>query len=619
MSLRRSAVVPAVALLMLALTSAVNAQPQPATQPSKGPFRVALSDVNVCLDTLAGIEKSLGQAAPAGNIQAVRKVLEAAKATAGQPDKSAPVPWAFANNLAAGPYLQNVTATSVIIRWTAVQSDTAVRYGVDGKLTSAATAVRLPAPRRMNEAQLTGLTPGARYTYSVHMGERDVIGTFRAAPAGDEPFSFAVWGDTQMDNPDHTAQPALAAQMAKLPIDLALSIGDIVDLNVTDSDFYEEFFLPAAGFLKNVPVFAAVGNHESLGDPDLARYRRWMRRPGPDKAYYAFTYANCRFIVLDSNEPALGPPQLEWLKQELASDACRKARFRFLALHHSPYCQDWYGGEKKVQQLIVPLAEEGRVDMIFGGHFHCYNRGTRTVKDHKTHYIVTGGGGGMYTQPPRFGPGNNEYPFMAKHEWKHHFVLVKVDGAGLSVQAIDEKGEVFDEFSSPTVPAGAPVQPAKGATVNPPATPAAPPAAALALSPDDTRFCTISADDRMAALAAIAEGRKMLAGNHAESAFRLELVGAALEEARDSSREGAWTGEFGRTGHLIPLVKVSGSFHYRLKPSESADASVKAMLENRSIKGMYRIQGEDLIRGCAYGAGLSGGWRWVLVDAIAPK
>ena len=599
----------------LALTfAAAHAQPA-ATDAGDAVYKVVLGDVNVCVDSLTAIEKGLGEApAVRDKVQGVRKILEKVRLTAAAPEGSTLIPGDFAANLGAGPYLQNVTAKSVLIRWAAIQTDTVVRYGSGGRLTSAAPAARLPSPRWMHEARLSGLASGTEYNYSIRIGDDDVQGTFRTAPAGDAPFTFAVWGDRAITGRTSPPDPAaVTGRMATHAIDLALSVGDMMNEGLTDGDYYREFLQPASGLLRNTPLFMAVGNHEKIGDANLDRYRRFIRRPDDDKTYFAFTYAGCRYVVLDSNDTGLfDGAQLAWLKQELASDDCRRARFRFLLLHHSPYSSDWYGGEAKVQQVVVPLAEKAGVDVVFGGHFHCYERGVRTTDGHQTWYVVTGGGGGEFTTPEHNYPrGPQAWDFMTKHQWKFHFVLVSVDADGLKARAIDEKGETIDEFEIPRpARAEASSRPAQALTRTPPT--ARPVPAPPVLPADDTRSCTISAADRAAALDALAESRKTLSEKNADAAYTLTLVAGVLEDARDRAKEGTWTGPVQRTMHMVPRLP-SGGVIYRLKPSERADASVREVLDKiatNQLNGTFEVKGLDLPMPPL---------RWILVDSITAK
>jgi 3',5'-cyclic AMP phosphodiesterase CpdA len=592
------------AVAILAATVLTFAAP-PAPETRGGPFTIPLAEVDIAIEALGEAAKSLPGEALRGKARAAMEILWQARATAGEP-ASLPVPGPFAHNLAAGPYLQLGPDGDVRVRWAAMQSDAVVRYGLGGKLTSTAPARRLASPRWMREARLTGLKRGAEYGYSVRIGGKDVGGTFRTSPEADGSFTFAVWGDSQCF-PDVFG--GVAAQMAKHPVDLAVCTGDAVEEGLANGDYYRQLFQPAREVLRSAFLVLAVGNHERISDPGLARCRRFIRAGGSGETYFAMTYANCRFVVLDSTDKGLfGGRQLQWLKRELASDACRRARFRFLFLHHAPFCWDWYGGQRKVQEVVVPLAEKHKVDAVFAGHFHCYERGARATSGRQTFYVVNGGGAGRFTD--RMGPGRHDRDFMTKHAWKHHFVLVSIDPAGLKAQAIDDKGQAFDEFTI--------ARPASSGAARPRRR--TPPALTLPPRPvlggDDARFCTLSAEQRRAALAALDACRRQLGQADREAAERMASVAGMLEDARDLTREGTWAGSVERTAHRVPRL-IHGGIHYRLKPSERADASVGDLLyqighsdDKRIRSRRYEVKGLDTPMLPL---------RWILVDSITAK
>ena len=74
-----------------------------------------------------------------------------------------------------GPYLQISTPSSIVVRWrTDVATDSRVSYGpAQGKLTS---QVDQTTSTTEHELQLTGLTPGARYYYSMATGVKTAMG-----------------------------------------------------------------------------------------------------------------------------------------------------------------------------------------------------------------------------------------------------------------------------------------------------------------------------------------------------------------------------------------------------------------------------------------------------------
>ena len=349
----------------------------------------------------------------------------------------------FAENIVIEPYLQNVTTSSIIVRW---QTDTAVtgsvNYSEDLNYSSTATE---ESDQTFHQVPLTGLSAGKSYNYKITVNLVEYKGSFKTAPQGDTPFSFMVWGDSQT-NPG--LFNSVIKEALKKPLDIALSVGDIVQEAPTTNSYKDQLFDPAKDMLKNISFFNAIGNHEYSGDSTAANFKTLFNGAGTGKMYYAFTYGNSRFVICNSNDVSLTSVtgvQYNWLVAEFASPEYQAAKHRFLLLHHSPYSWDWYGGEVSIQNMIAPLAEDNNIDIFFSGHFHCYNRGKKTKNGHETYYVVTGGCGG-FTKPAYYPPGYNDWPFMSVHEWKYHSSYLQVNFREVALTAIDMYGNTFDSF-----------------------------------------------------------------------------------------------------------------------------------------------------------------------------
>jgi phosphodiesterase/alkaline phosphatase D-like protein len=95
-----------------------------------------------------------------------------------------------------GPYLQQGTPTSVIVRWrTNVATNGRVRYGQTlGALSSFRDQA---ASTTEHQVTLTGLKPDTRYYYSVGTTAAPLAGDatyfFRSAPAIGPPHSLRIW------------------------------------------------------------------------------------------------------------------------------------------------------------------------------------------------------------------------------------------------------------------------------------------------------------------------------------------------------------------------------------------------------------------------------------------
>jgi len=89
-----------------------------------------------------------------------------------------------------------------------------------------------------------------------------------------------------------------------------------------------------------------------------------------------------------------------------------------------------------MRKRLVPLFEQYKVDAVFMGHHHSYER---ILVNGITYIVTAGGGAGLYdmSQPE---PGSQ---IVAS---THHFVYIKVLGNRLIGTAIDEHGKVIDTF-----------------------------------------------------------------------------------------------------------------------------------------------------------------------------
>jgi len=339
-----------------------------------------------------------------------------------------------------GPYLQNVTQTSITVMWeTSEPADSRVDYGPTaayGRQATSAQAVKI------HEVAITGLQPETRYHYRVSSGgASSEDATFDTAIRAETPFRFAVWGDSQA-NPDVFG--SIAAAMAKAEPRLAVCVGD----SVSDGDDYaqwkERLFDPAAALMRTTPVYRAIGNHEK----NSHWFYDYASNPAPED-YYAFSYGNARFVIVDTQQDyAPASAQGKWLAAEFASDASQNATWLFAFFHKPPYCEGWdspgYDGEPNVRTTLMPLLERYGVDMVFNGHAHDYERGFMNG----VYYVTTGGGGGALDHWVR------GFEQIAISRFVHHYCAVEIAGRTLTLRALTPGGEVLDTLTVRKRPVG---------------------------------------------------------------------------------------------------------------------------------------------------------------------
>lgn len=380
----------------------------------------------------------------------------------------------------APPYLQNVSQTGITVMWeTATEYPGLVEYK---ESMYARTRRARSAPATLGEVHLTDLQPGTTYMYRVVLGGVDGPWRhFTTAPAGGESVRFTVYGDSQ-SNP--AIFEKLCDLMAAQHPDLGVETGDITGSGSVLSQWVDEHWWPMRNFAAEVPTYVAPGNHDysGWGHGPVPPFEQYLAHPtgsSGNEYYYSFVYGPARFICLDANqaEGPLGeriPPdgaQYQWLVKELEA-ASKQQQWIFVFFHQPPYSECWgggyYDGEPHLRQEIVPLLEKYKVDMVFSGHTHDYERGLphppydpKTGSGNEVTYIINGGAGGhldnhKYRDWPQIdlpdhqaNPKSNE-PDEGRY-YQHHFVLVEVQGNQLhcTVHAMKPDGTylgVLDQF-----------------------------------------------------------------------------------------------------------------------------------------------------------------------------
>ena len=382
--------------------------------------------------------------------------------------------------LRKGPYQQNVTPTSIVILWEMSSAEPAtlrvIGPGYD-------RTIDVPAARRQ-EVVVDGLQPSTRYTYEVRADGLVEAGELATAPepGAPVPFTFVAYGDTRSQVDPH--RRIVERIRAEVP-DFLLATGDYVDEGVREVE-WQQFFEIERDLLRDNTLFPAVGNHDRQGRGRTAdNWRRWFATPenSPDpERYYAFTYGNSRFLVLDSNMYSFAlTDQTSWLEKQLqAARQDRSIRHVFVVMHHPPFSISLHGGHRDLRERWTPLYEKYGVDAVFSGHDHVYSRAEKGG----VRYFVTGGGGApLYPRSPRasaIDKGATRY-----FERVNHFLRVHVWGDLVEVTAIRGDGTVIETTTWGTPPAPEPILPPVTIAADAPVEVAAAGAAVVAAKPRD--------------------------------------------------------------------------------------------------------------------------------------
>ncbi len=202
-----------------------------------------------------------------------------------------------------------------------------------------------------------------------------------------------------------------------------LMLGD----NLYHDDYEREFATPYRGLLeRGVLFYAALGNH----DRELEQHYKPFHMT--DRLYYAFTFGNARVVVLNTNRPG-DAAQLAWLDGAFGNTG---DKWRIGMFHHPLYSSG--GHARQASEVIRPALEpalvRNRVDVVFSGHEHVYER---IAPQRGIRYFVSGGAGRDLV---RFRPSAFDEAGVSAH----HFMVVEIAGDRLFFTALAPLGGTLD-------------------------------------------------------------------------------------------------------------------------------------------------------------------------------
>jgi predicted phosphodiesterase len=249
---------------------------------------------------------------------------------------------------------------------------------------------------------------------------------------------FAVIGDSGRGNPpQHEVAAQMVAFRREFDFDFVLMLGDnIYEGPASPEDYRTKFEAPYRELLEaDVKFFAVLGNHD---DPRQVSYAPFNMK---GERYYTFAppedlltriSTRVEFFAVDSTN--LDRPQLRWLDERLAAS---KADWKLVFLHHPLYTSGRYWNASRAHRwALEPLLTRHRVDVVFSGHEHIYQR---SELQNGIQYFVSGGAGSL-----RVGDGTAA-PFVARtYDGDYHFMLVELDDDEVHFQAISRQGETID-------------------------------------------------------------------------------------------------------------------------------------------------------------------------------
>lgn len=351
-----------------------------------------------------------------------------------------------------GPWVCQPDSTSVEIGWeTAGAGATVVEYRRKGE-TEFRIAYADPVSgtirrdKSLHRARLKNLTPGSEYEYRLKMlfpelgKESPATGlfSFRTNAGSARDFSLLLTSDLHCRTGElmrilHTQEADNA--------DFAILLGDMVTASPGRRIYYDGF-LDAMLRKWRKPFVISTGNHEFRGCEAGAWFDLFAGRDG--SGYFTFSHGGVFFIVLDvagdynpslpELEKAYRTRQREWLQTVTETGDFLHADFR-VVLSHEALVSPELGSHAVFEMIDGLLTGPGVIDLMIGGHEHCYCRSTPGEK------ALHGNSPKLCRYPAWALP----FPVVL-NDYCAHLELSR-QGDVLTVRAFDSTGKNIDSFS----------------------------------------------------------------------------------------------------------------------------------------------------------------------------
>ena len=288
-----------------------------------------------------------------------------------------------------GPVIAALDTTTATI---AVETDVGVEAMIEwGTTADALTQSKTTPAGKRHRFELAGLAANADVFYRVSAGvSRSQVYSFHTMPPAGAVVRIGVYGDVRGG---HATHRKLVAQMLREGLDLIAVTGDMV-LHGADEADWQRFFAVTRELLASVPYYPAIGNHDigwagaRENTEDIFALPQGPAGRPLGTYWYSRDISDVHLVFLDSNAYDR-TDQEAWLEADLAAARAKKVRAILVFTHDGPYARGHHGGSPIARDRYVPILLGHRVDLVFSGHDHIYQRGDAKG----LRYVVSGGGG----------------------------------------------------------------------------------------------------------------------------------------------------------------------------------------------------------------------------------
>ena len=191
-------------------------------------------------------------------------------------------------------------------------------------------------------------------------------------------FSFAVFGDPQIQHDNVSRLGRFKQEVAVRSIDFFCVLGDLTNDATMDEVDSIKLDLDRIG----IPYYATIGNHDLF---QTDGWERFKENYGPS-CYPVVIADRIKLIFLDTADGTIGPTQFDWLETELQDSAHVK-----MVLTHFPV----YDGGKPLMWRLASDAERVKVQSLlekYGAYAWCagHTHGLRHTQVGAVHHLTCG-------------------------------------------------------------------------------------------------------------------------------------------------------------------------------------------------------------------------------------
>ncbi|MED6122278.1 putative purple acid phosphatase 20 [Stylosanthes scabra] len=258
------------------------------------------------------------------------------------------------------------------------------------------------------------LKPNTFYYYRLGDPPSSRVYQFKTTPS-QFPIKFAIVADLGQTN----WTKSTLEHIEKSKYDMLILPGDIAYAD-TVQPLWDSYGRLVETLARHRPWMVTQGDHEvevipGVHNQSFTAYNARWRMPFEESAsdsnlYYSFDVAGgIHVIMLGSyTDFDVGSPQYQWLQGDLNKVDRGKTPWLIVMIHAPWYnSNEAHQGEKEsvgMKAAMEDLLYEARVDVVFAGHVHAYERFTRVYKDKADNcgpvHITIGDGGnreGLHT------------------------------------------------------------------------------------------------------------------------------------------------------------------------------------------------------------------------------